>query len=76
MSVAPSTLNDLADDTDGGADNDTEMDELLKTVKSKTQFLFHNKSINRFNTGCLVCRTHPRSFEVTGGIEQYQAPRV
>lgn len=41
MSVAPSTLNDLADDTDGGAENDTEMDELLKVVKSKTQFVLH-----------------------------------
>lgn len=31
-SVAPSTLDDLVDDTDGN-DNDTEMEELLKTVK-------------------------------------------
>jgi hypothetical protein len=34
MSVAPSTLDDLADDTDGN-DNDTEMEELRKTVKGK-----------------------------------------
>ncbi|XP_015375419.1 PREDICTED: shootin-1-like [Diuraphis noxia] len=41
MSVAPSTLDDLADDTDGNdndADNnDTEMEELRKTVKELTQ---------------------------------------
>ncbi|XP_025421277.1 shootin-1-like isoform X2 [Sipha flava] len=36
MSVAPSTLDDLADDTDGN-DNDTEMEELRKTVKELTQ---------------------------------------
>lgn len=35
-SVAPSTLDDLVDDTDGN-DNDTEMEELLKTVKQLTQ---------------------------------------
>jgi len=35
MSVAPSTLDDLADDTDGN-ENDTEMDELRKTVKGKS----------------------------------------
>lgn len=34
MSVAPSTLDDLTDDTDGN-DNDTEMEELLKTIKGK-----------------------------------------
>lgn len=34
MSVAPSTLDDLADDTDGN-DNDAEMDELRKTVKGE-----------------------------------------
>lgn len=33
MSVAPSTLDDLTDDTDGNENNDTEMEELLKTVK-------------------------------------------
>ncbi|VVC33452.1 Hypothetical protein CINCED_3A025823 [Cinara cedri] len=35
-SVAPSTLDDLTDDTDG-TDNDTEMEELLKTIKELTQ---------------------------------------
>jgi len=39
MSVAPSTLDDLADDTDGNENdmdnNDTEMEELRKTVKGK-----------------------------------------
>jgi len=39
MSVAPSTLDDLADDTDGNDNdtdnNDTEMEELRKTVKGK-----------------------------------------
>lgn len=38
MSVAPSTLDDISDDTDGN-DNDTEMEELRKTVKGKSQFL-------------------------------------
>ncbi|XP_026810991.1 shootin-1 isoform X1 [Rhopalosiphum maidis] len=41
MSVAPSTLDDLADDTDGNDNdtdnNDTEMEELRKTVKELTQ---------------------------------------
>ncbi|CAI6368590.1 unnamed protein product [Macrosiphum euphorbiae] len=41
MSVAPSTLEDLADDTDGNDNdmdnNDTEMEELRKTVKELTQ---------------------------------------
>jgi len=37
MSVAPSTLDDLADDTDGN-DNDTEMEELSKTVK-RTEYI-------------------------------------
>lgn len=37
MSVAPSTLDDLADDTDGNDNNnDTEMEELRKTVKGNT----------------------------------------
>lgn len=39
MSVAPSTLEDLADDTDGNDNdmdnNDIEMEELRKTVKGK-----------------------------------------
>lgn len=40
MSVAPSTFDDLTDDTDGNDDtdnNDTEMEELRKTVKELTQ---------------------------------------
>lgn len=37
MSVAPSTLDDLADDTDGNDNNnDTEMEELRNTVKGNT----------------------------------------
>lgn len=40
MSVAPSTLDDLAgpgdDDTDAGAESDTETDELRATVKGES----------------------------------------
>jgi len=43
MSVAPSTLDDLADDTDGNDNNDTEMEELRKTVKGKALCLITTK---------------------------------
>lgn len=47
MSVAPSTLDDLADDTDGNDNdtdnNDTEMEEMRKTVKGKALCLITTK---------------------------------
>lgn len=50
MLVAPSTLNDITDDTDGN-DNDTEMEELRKTVKGKTIFTCI-KNIVEINMTC------------------------
>lgn len=57
MSVAPSTLDDLADDTDGNdndADNnDTEMEELRKTVKGIIMFNNYCSIATKHNIGCV-----------------------
>lgn len=50
ISVAPDTLNDLADDTDGN-DNDTEMEELRKTVKGEEDICDFTR-INRRTNDC------------------------
>jgi hypothetical protein len=73
MSVAPSTLDDLADDTDGNDNdtdnNDTEMEELRKTVKGKPLCLLTTLITTHINCVLFICRAYSRSVETTSRIK-------
>lgn len=72
MSVAPSTLDDLTDDTDGN-DNDTEMEELLKTIKGKNDGFRSNKMRNYGYINSIILSYCIMFAELTQEVSRLQA---